>query len=241
MTMTKRALDRATAASVERQMRRWALSQEIEKRLPPEEAADQLPAGVKPYVTISRQAGAGGGHVGTLVGHELGCPCLDRELLNLIAEKFNLSRGMLKHVDETTSDWMREIFGRWLDKRVVTQTEYIVHLSQAIMLAAREQPTVFVGRGARFLLPRDKGLAVRILAPPARRIERTMERRQLDRRAAEAYVEETDRTRRQLIQRYFHHDSADPTSYDLVINLEHLDHEGAAELIVHLYRRRFAS
>ncbi|MCP4545758.1 MAG: cytidylate kinase-like family protein [bacterium] len=113
------------------------------------------------------------------------------------------------------------------------------HLGQIIVLAAREQRTVFVGRGAQFVLPRQKGLTVRLIAPMAQRIERIMERHGFDSKRAQEYLDEADRAPRVLIERYSRRDVEDPSVRDLVINLEHVDHQEAADLIVDLYRRRF--
>jgi len=237
-----RMLNRVAEKAVERQMQRWALSLQVEERRgrqATEEAAARLPEGVQPYVAISRQAGTGGGHIATLVARKLDCPRLGQELLHSMAEKFNLEKGRLKLVDEQTTNWMAEIFGCWLDRQLVPQVAYVSHLSQVIMFSARDNKTVLVGRGAQFILPRAKGLAVRIIAPLSRRIERIMKHRSLDRQAAERCVETTGQGRRELIQRYFHRDVADPSLYDLVINLQYLDHQEAAELIVEHYRRRF--
>ncbi|MCP4661210.1 MAG: cytidylate kinase-like family protein [bacterium] len=240
--MAKSTLGSAASTAVERQMQRWALSLQVEKRhgrLGTEEAAARLHEGVQPFVAISREAGTGGGHIATLVADALECPRLGRELLESMAEKYNLEKGMLKLVDEQTTNWLAEIFGRWIDSHLVTQTAYVTHLSQVIIFSARDTKTVLVGRGAQFILPRAKGLAVRIIAPRPRRVERIMKRRSLDRQAADDFVVENDQGRRELIERYFRRDVADPSLYDLVINLQHLDHERAAELIVDQYRQRF--
>lgn len=242
--MTRSTLGSAASAAVERQMQRWALSLQVEKRhgrLEIEEAAARLPEGVQPYVAMSRETGTGGGHIATLVADALECPRLGRELLDSMVEEFNLEKGMLKLVDEKTTNWLAEIFGCWIDRHLVTQTAYVAHLSQVIMFSARDDKTVLVGRGAQFILPRAKGLAVRILAPREQRVERIMKRRSLDRQAADKFVADGDQGRLELIQRYFRRDVADPSLYDLVINLQYLDHERAAELIVEQYRRRFGN
>lgn len=240
--MPHRELRQAAEKAVERQMQRWALSLQVEERrgrAEIERAVERLPEGVRPYVAISRETGTGGGHIATLVAKKLECPRLGRELLDAMADKFNLEKGMIKLVDEKTTNWLAEIFGCWVDRQLVTQTAYVAHLSQIIMFSACDGKTVLIGRGAQFILPRAKGLAVRIIAPRPQRVERIMKRRSLDRQAAEQFVADGDQGRRELIQRYFRRDVADPSLYDLVINLQHLDHERAAELIVDQYHRRF--
>jgi cytidylate kinase len=96
---------------------------------------------------------------------------------------------------------------------------------------------VFVGRGAQFILPRELGLAVRLIAPKKQRVQQITERRQCSRHDAEKFVDETDIGRADFVQRYFHHDVADSHLYDLVINLERLPREVAVELIANEAKR----
>jgi cytidylate kinase len=90
-------------------------------------------------------------------------------------------------------------------------------------------------------LPRECGLAVRIIAPLERRIERVMTRDGLDRMAAADHVRQTDLGRRDFARQHFRRDVADPQLYDLVINTAHLSPDAAAALIVEGFRQRFAS
>jgi cytidylate kinase len=228
------------APLADRQMKRWAMHLQSEQRLALERALERFPADVHPYVAISREAGAGGGDVGRLVAARLGYECLDNQLLTYMAEHYGLPEGLLDLVDERTSSWLHDIFRLWLDRRAVTHDQYVMNLGQVATLAARNASAVFVGRGIQFLLPRDRGLAVRVVAPLAQRLARTMERRTLGREEAARSVRETDEGRAFLIRRHFNADVADPHLYDLVVNLEHLDLEVAADLIADAFRRRFA-
>jgi cytidylate kinase len=229
----------AIAPIAERQMKRWAMSLRAQERPAPELMLARLAGDVHPYIAISREAGAGGGEIGRLAAERLGCECLDSQLLAHMAERYGLPEGTLRLVDETTSGWLYETFHLWLDRQAITQDEYVMHLGQLLLLAARQGTTVFVGRGAQFLLPRDRGLAVRIIAPFERRVTRTMQRRDLGRDAAAAYVRVTDEGRMSLVRHHFHQNVADPGLYDLLVNLEYLDAATAADVIAGAFRRRF--
>jgi cytidylate kinase len=106
-------------------------------------------------------------------------------------------------------------------------------------MAARHASTVFVGRGAQFLLPADRGLAVFLVAPLEMRIDRIRELRNCSAADAREYIRETDKGRSDLVKNYFNHDIGDAHLYDLVINRAHIGIEEAAELIVDQCRRRF--
>jgi cytidylate kinase len=241
-TLAKHAADelRAIAPIAERQMRRWASRLEHEQRPVPTRMLATLPGVVHPYVAISREAGAGGGEIGRLVAERLRCECFDNEILSFMADRYGLPKGLLRLVDETTSNWLNETLRLWLDRRAITQDEYVMHVGQLMVLAASQETAVFVGRGAQFVLPRERGLAVRVVAPFEQRIARTMERQGLDRAAASAHVRTTDEGRASYVRRQFHADLADVRLYDLVVNLEHLDLEAAAAVIATAFHRRFA-
>ncbi len=237
--MTDHTWGRPAGRTAEQQMRRWSLGLEIGERVEHDQAVAELPNQIHPYVAISRETGASGGAVALAVAEKLGWELVHKEFLHQMAERYNLAQDMLEFVDERTSNWLLEVFGKWINSRVVTQSEYVVHLGQMVLLAAKHASNVFVGRGAQYLLPRDKGLAIAIIAPLQQRINRTMEQRQLSRDQATKSIKETDEGRREFVRGYFHHDVADQHNYDLVINMERLDVETAAGLIVDCCRKRF--
>lgn len=241
MQRDKHGGQRAIAVQAEKLMRQWVLGMEIHERVEQEKAAALWAREVHPYVAVSRETGAGGARLSRMVADKLNWVCMDRELLDFMAETYHLPHGALEAVDESKWNWLREIFGYWFDKMGVPQTEYVAHLGQMVLLAARHANTVFVGRGVQFYLPRDKGLAIRLIAPLEVRIRQTMELRRVDHDQAKQYVVDTDEGRRDFVQRYFSHDVADPSLYDLVINLERLTLDDAAELVVGECGRRWGT
>jgi len=230
--------NRSVSQAAENQMRQWAQGLEIQSKLERQQAEPDLSEGIHPYVAVSRESGAGGGEIAAAVAEQLGWDLLDQELLHFMAEKYKTPDNMLEFVDETTSNWLVEFFGKWLNKQVVTQAEYVTHLGRIVLLAARHSNTVLVGRGAQFFLPRHKGLVVQIIAPRPARIERIASEQALSTAKATEYVDHHDQGRRDFVKKYFHHDVADPHLYDLVINLAHLDQETAVRLITELALQR---
>ena len=222
-------------AAAERRMQAWSLTQEIADRtVRIDETAP--PAGqLGDFITISREAGAGGGRVAELVGKKLGWEVLDKSLLDRVADRCRLPRESLAPVDETSHNWAYDVLGPWLDSRVVSQDKYVTHLNRVLTAAARRGNVVLVGRGAQFVMPRDQGLAVRIIASEKYRMELLMERENIDARQARRIMKEMDRGRRQFAQFFFHHDISDPHLYDMVLNVERLGPARVAEQIVAAY------
>lgn len=223
----------------ERQMRTWSLRLESLKRLEEQKAAALPKQLIQPYVAISREAGIDAGELAKAVAAKLGGKVLDRELLDYMAEHFHWSRIALEYVDERTASWFHDTFGKLLDEQLVSQAEYVHRLGRIVMMAAQSDKMVFVGRGAQFILPRDVGLAVRVIAPRKQRIERVMQKRGCNQREAEKFIDETDQGRADFVSHYFHRDVADPQVYDLVVNLAHTSREAAVELIATDFRLHF--
>jgi cytidylate kinase len=229
----------ASSRLADQRVREWTLHLDAERRQQQKTATAPLPGSVQPYVTLSREAGTGGAEIALRVAEQLGWECLHREMLDEIARRFNLPRAMVGLADESTSNWLVEMFGKWLDPRLVTHSEYIVHLGQVVLLAARHSSKVFVGRGAQFFLPADRGVSVYIVAPLPMRIKRIREVRQCSEAEAKKYIAESDRSRHDLIKSYFNHQIGDPHLYDLIINRAHVSVEMAAAMIVGHCRQRF--
>jgi cytidylate kinase len=222
----------------ERQMRTWALRLQAQQNA--DKAGETAPVQelVHPYLAISRETGVNAREVAAAVAARCGWKLLDREILDQLAEHEHFSRIALDFVDERTVSWFHEVFGKWLDQQLVSQAEYVSRLGRLVLLAAQHESTVFVGRGAQFLLPRERGVAVRIVAPRRLRIENIKTRRQCSAEQARTFLEVTDNDRAKFVQRYFHRDVADPLLYDFTINLEFVPREVAVDMIVSECKRR---
>ena len=225
----------------EHQMRTWALQTEAQRRRAEQAAAASPEQLFYPCVTISRETGVDAAEIADLVAAERHWKVLDRGIIEYMAEKYHWSPSDLESLDERPASWFHEGFIKWLDSRLVTQQEFVSRLGKIVLMAAQHETTVFIGRGARFILPRDRALAVRIIAPKKMRIQRIIERRQCTQPQAEKFIDEMDEGRANFAKRYFHCDVADATLYDLVINLEFTSRDGAANLILSDYKLRFGA
>ena len=230
---------RGIAKAAERTMRRWVVGQQVQQGIEREAAIENLPAQIHPYIAISRQTGAGAEQIACRLGERLGWEVIDKQLLDCIAERFDLPQDMLAQVDEKHCSWMWEAFGKWLDHHIVTQTEYVAHLGRTVLMLAHQSSAIFVGRGAQFVLPRDRGLTVRIVAPIEQRVSRVMQEQRCIRDVASDYIALTDRDRRDFVRKYFHHDVADSDLYDLIIDMSNLEIDDGVEFILSRCQARF--
>lgn len=224
-------------AAAERQMQAWSLAKELADRDVAMHGPHRPHAKLGPFITLSREAGSGAEEIAQKVAERLGWQVLDKNLLDQVAERYHLPKPMLELVDETTSNWVYDLLGAWVDRRIIPHEKYLVRLARVILQAARHGNVVFVGRGARFLLPRDAGLGVRIIADIKYRVRHAMADCGLSESDARHHLEQIDRGRREFARHFFHCDPDDVHQYDLVLRVDQLGPDLAAELIVAAHQR----
>jgi cytidylate kinase len=239
--VVKRSATLSTDVShvAERQMRTWAIGLQNQEELSKARPAQPLPQRVFPYVAVTREAGIDDGAVARALAARSNWKVLDRETLDHMADEQHWSRTALDFVDERTASWFNDTIGKWLDRQTVSQVEFVHRLARVVVLAAHHESMIFVGRGAQFVLPRDRGLTVRLVAPRKLRVQRLAHQLEIGEHEAERRLDEIDDGRADFIKRYFHRDVRDPHFYDLVINMEHLSSDAAAEMILHACKLRF--
>ncbi len=225
---------RSPQAQVESRMR-W---DEVLSRAA-EEAREDRPAdrSLGPWISVSRQAGSGGGEVAAAVGEALGWSVLDKELVDGLADRLRVDSGVLRLQDETRSNWFEDTLLNLLDSKLVLQSSYVELVGRIVLLAAYRGSVVVVGRGANLMLLRQGGLRVRIVAPRAWRIDHLAAREGLGAGDAAARVDELDRARSEFIRRHFRREPDDPDGYDLVVDAATFGIGGAAELVGAAARR----
>ena len=226
-------------AAAERKMQAWAMSEDIATRTE-HDAHNGMRSKTKEYIAISRESGACGTAIAEMVGRQLSWDVLDKALLDEVADTYHLSRPGLEVIDETATNWAYDILGTWLDSQMISHEKYCVYFERTVRIVARRQHAIFLGRGAQFFLPRDRGYAVRIIAPESYRVEQIMQRYVVTKSKALHIMREADRGRRGFVKHFCHYDITDPHSYDAVYNLAHTPQEEVADQIVDAVRHRFA-
>jgi len=185
-----------------------------------------------PYVTISREKGAGGNAVAKLVGRRLGWQVFDNEIVDEIAKKAHIRRQLIESLDERDQATIQDIIGQLLNPEEIGTSGYLVYLKQVVLTLGHQGNVVIVGHAAQFILPAQFGLSVRMVAPIEVRTRRIADKARLSLKAARVEIERIDRERAKSVRRHFGHDVTDPLSHDLIINTAALSVEAAAEVIV---------
>jgi hypothetical protein len=219
-------------AAAERSMLFRAKALEMEDRLEHHMGEIKLAPRTIQYLAISRESGTGGTEIGYAVGERLGWKVYDKNILDEMSSHFRVSRAMLDVVDETHGNWIYDIFGSWLDRKIVPHEKFLAYLSRLLLEASKEGNAVFIGRAAQFILPRRHLLAVRIVASEKTRIRQIASRMDVSESVARQSIRALDEGRREFVERFFRQNIADPHNYDLIINVDRFGVEGAVNLIL---------
>ena len=215
---------------VSRQLERWQSERlAAEQRRQP--AQRDAPIAPPPWITISREPGAGGHELAELLARQLDYEVFDRNLLDRMASAGRLDADGLARVESGPHDRLQEAVYLSLDRAYPGHHAYLKQLiSIGAALAARGR-AILLGRGLHLLLPADNGLRVRLVAPMARRIERVRSHHDCSEAAAREWIERTDRNQIELVRHLLRRDLRDVSAYDLVCNTGSLSLSACAATI----------
>lgn len=200
-----------------------------------------LPPATSPFVTVSRESGAGGSTLGRLLlpllDEKLGGDgqpwmLLDRNLLSHALTQHRLPEHLARYLPEDRTSEIKATIGELLGLHPsLWQLEHQV--AESILQLAHVGRVVFAGRAAH-LITRSLagGFHVRLVASAESRTRRLMQHRQWARDEAAAAIMQTDAARRRFVKTNFAADIDDPHTYDLVINTDRLSLATAAHLVV---------
>jgi cytidylate kinase len=223
-------------AIIDRQFRRWDLERNIAHRADSER--DSAP-GAHPLVTISREHGSVGGAVAASLADRLGCTLLHRDVIDRMCQSTGYSRRLLEALDDRSRSQMATWFDSMVGGLYFDSTDYVRALFTTLYSIARLGGVVIVGRGANFIVGRDRGFHVRVVAPREERIRAIAARKGVSLRDAAHEVATLDHERAEFVRRLFHRPIDDPLGYDLVVNAAGAAPREVAEWLSQAARRKF--
>ena len=175
-------------------------------------------------ITISRQTGSLGDEVARAAAEALEYEYIEKIQISEILAKLGFSPSDMDKFDEKKpSVW----------QSLIMHKELFTHYIRAVVyeLASRNN-VVIVGRGGQAILKDVPGtLHVRIIAPYATRVKRSMEQKGYEEKHIERLVRQGDRDSSGYLSTYFDMDWDDSALYDLVINTRVMDLNKSVELI----------
>ncbi len=215
---------------VHRHIQNWQLRQEVTRRRETELGETRTKLG--PFITVSRFPWSRGDEVSSLLAEKLEWPRFDKEIVEFIAEDAGIMSQFVDSLDEGCRRAMDDWIQLALDPRSMGHLSYLRHLKRVMFTIAMHGNAVIVGRGGNFLLPPEVGLRVLIIAPAKDRARWFAEGESLGLRQAAKELILLDGKREQFLKTHFKPGSREEEHYDLVINMERMDPESAATMIV---------
>lgn len=201
-----------------------------------------------PFVTVSRQSGAGGHLLSYVILTEFlkhranplfeGWHVFDRELCELVARDPLLQKDM----EGLMAEKNRSQFNDYIESLYSGQSEqHRLHRStlKVVRMLALIGKVIIVGRGGSLItadLP--QGIHLRLVAPEAHRIVWMMKRFKISKEEARERVESQDKDRQKLIKVFFNRDINDPLLYDMVWNTGKVELDLITHATLELIKKR---
>lgn len=202
-----------------------------------------------PVVTISRQFGAGAKTLGQMVARKLNYAFLDNELIQLVAEKANVSPHWVESVEKEAGGKLQKFVSSLVSKGLVDKVLdgqrgyideeiYVNLLDNIINKIADEDNAVIIGRAGQYILADRKNVFhILLVAQKSDRVKFMQTHYAMDHKAALQAINLDDRRRVNLYHKFHKTDYDQPDHYHLVVNTSRLKLEGACDMIVNLVRR----
>ena len=195
-------------------------------------------------ITIGRQYGSGGLDVGKKIAEAFDNPFYDKDLVEMAADKSNISKDTVKHIDEraTNSFLYSLVSGHYSVGSNVAHYEMpindklFIHQSEVIKEVAEKGPCVIVGRCADYVLRDVPGVevcSVFVCGGLDYRTKRVMEAYpELNQARARDKVVKTDKQRRTYYDYYTDHDWGVISNYGICLNTEKIGIDAAADMVI---------
>jgi len=182
-----------------------------------------------PIVTIARGTLSGGQATAERVAEQLGYRCVGREALVELATKFGVSAPRMNQMLESTPHF-------W-ERLTESREAYVAYLEAAMGEIVQQGDLVYHGMlGQELLKGVTSVLRVRVIAPMSYRVAAAMETQHVKHDVATQYINRADDDRLRRMRYLFGVDWRDAALYDLVVNLEQINEDMAADLIVSVAR-----
>lgn len=195
-------------------------------------------------ITINREVGTGGRTVGRKLAEKLGVKYCDKAVIDGLTQKFGLSPKRIEEIKAQKKSWWNDInnYYQTLVGSASMPMEAEVKLDNASMfetekqilqnLAAHESCVVAGRTGFMVFREWPNHLNVFIQASMAYRIQRVMRRQKVSEQEARDIIAKMDATREAYIKKYEDTSRYDTRNYQLVISMDDLSEDDAAEIIL---------
>jgi hypothetical protein len=200
--------------------------------------------GPAPFVTISRQAGAGGRSLANRLAERLNArdpgdvpwAVWDNELVERVAAEYHLPRSKVAALEETRPSWLEELLGGLTVSGNPADELTVYHrVATTIRALAEIGRVIIVGRGAGFVTAdMPGGVHLRLVAPLDRRIEWAARSMGISKAVATDWVKEKDAARDAFYRRHFPKWPLTPENFTATFNVAGTTDERLEESVLAL-------
>lgn len=201
-------------------------------------------------LTISRQFGAGGKTLGELVAKRLGYPCINEQLIKMIADKARVSTNWVESIEKEAGGTLLKFMTTMISKSFIDrilgdssgyidENVYIETLSDIINRLAGEGNCIIVGRGGQYILKgRSNVFHVLLVASKEDRHKFMEKNYDLLPTQAKQVVKTQDKRRETLYRRFGTEGYDNPDHYNLVLNMSMINMEKAVNVVCKMFDAR---
>ena len=200
-------------------------------------------------ITINREVGSGGRTVGRILAEKLGVKYCDKAVIEGLTKKFGLSPERIEEIKAQKKSWWNDINNYYqtlvnstslpMDAEVRLDNDTMFETEKRILQELATQSSCVVAGRTGFMVFREwpNHLNVFIQASLEHRIKRIMNRKNVTMEQARDIIAKMDATREAYIKKYEDTTRYDTRNYQLVISMDDLTENDAAEIIIDYVNR----
>lgn len=199
---------------------------------------------VLPFVTISRQAGAGGTALarrlaehlnGEAAGGERHWSVFDRELVDKVAADHHINQELVDMLERHNRTWVEEFFNGMTFEYTPSELRVFRSLVSSVRALAQAGLVILVGRGAYMITQNmPGGLHVRLVAPREHRIGTMMALRGQTQAQAADQIRWLDQEREAFLRKHWPDNPLAPERFTITFNTAALTEPQMVRCVVDL-------
>ncbi|MFW5739912.1 MAG: cytidylate kinase family protein [Myxococcota bacterium] len=175
-------------------------------------------------ITISRGSLSGGAELARLLGEKLDHKVISREVIVDAAKTYGVA-------EDKITDGLEHAPGLWA-RFTGHEENYMLAVQATLAWHVSEGNTIYHGLAGAFLLGGLPGvLRIRLIAPMSYRVGAAVAQLGVSREQAVEHIRKIDHEREKWVRSLYGEDWADPSHYDIVLNLGDMSMETAAGLV----------
>ena len=200
-------------------------------------------------ITINREVGSGGRTVGRKLAEMLGVKYCDKAVIDGLTKKFGLTPERIEEIKAQKKSWWNDINNYYqtlvnstsqpMEAEVKLDNSTMFETEKRIQQELAEQTSCVIAGRTGFMVFREwpNHLSVFIQASMDYRIKRIMDRQNVSMDEARSIITKIDATREAYIKKYEDTSRYDTRNYQLVISMDGLTEDDAAQIILDYINR----